>query len=180
MIAEGQVSPEHVAYNDLPWKYTAGTPNILGTIASAQALRLLIDLTGADTTGYFGTDTALPRPVIDEAMHRIARHTSTLTAHAMLSLQAIDGITIYGPPVCAPRAPLVAFNINGLSPFTIAEELDRLGVESRAGCHCATLAHHALHLNPPASCRLSFSLYNTLDEIDRAVQAVARIAAAAR
>ncbi|HEY7225073.1 MAG TPA: aminotransferase class V-fold PLP-dependent enzyme, partial [Micromonosporaceae bacterium] len=53
-------------------------------------------------------------------------------------------------------------------------------VESRAGCHCATLAHHALHLNPPASCRLSFSLYNTLDEIDRAVQAVARIAAAAR
>ncbi|HEY7225101.1 MAG TPA: aminotransferase class V-fold PLP-dependent enzyme, partial [Micromonosporaceae bacterium] len=49
-------------------------------------------------------------------------------------------------------------------------------VESRAGCHCATLAHHALHLNPPASCRLSFSLYNTLDEIDRAVQAVAQIA----
>jgi cysteine desulfurase/selenocysteine lyase len=49
-------------------------------------------------------------------------------------------------------------------------------VESRAGCHCATLAHHALKLNPPASCRLSFYLYNTPEEIDRAVAAVAAIA----
>jgi hypothetical protein len=46
-------------------------------------------------------------------------------------------------------------------------------VESRAGCHCATLAHHALRLSPPASCRLSFYLYNTLDEVDKAVAAVA-------
>src|SRR6185295_19370853 len=52
-----------------------------------------------------------------------------------------------------------------------------IGVESRAGCHCATLAHHALGLNPPASCRLSFYLYNTPGEIDRAVDAVAEIAA---
>ena len=51
------------------------------------------------------------------------------------------------------------------------------GVESRAGCHCATLAHHALGLNPPASCRLSFYLYNTPGEVDRAVDAVAAIAA---
>jgi len=51
-------------------------------------------------------------------------------------------------------------------------------VESRAGCHCATLAHRALNLTPPASCRLSFYVYNTLDEVDRAVNAVAAIAAA--
>ena len=50
-------------------------------------------------------------------------------------------------------------------------------MESRAGCHCATLAHHALGLNPPASCRLSFYLYNTPGEVDRAVEAVAEIAA---
>ncbi|HEY7142701.1 MAG TPA: aminotransferase class V-fold PLP-dependent enzyme, partial [Streptosporangiaceae bacterium] len=49
--------------------------------------------------------------------------------------------------------------------------------ESRAGCHCATLAHHALALTPPASCRLSFYLYNTPGEVDRAVDAVAAIAA---
>jgi cysteine desulfurase / selenocysteine lyase len=53
-------------------------------------------------------------------------------------------------------------------------------VESRAGCHCATLAHHALRLNPPASCRLSFYLYNTLDEVDSAVAAVAAVAAGRR
>jgi cysteine desulfurase/selenocysteine lyase len=50
-------------------------------------------------------------------------------------------------------------------------------VESRAGCHCATLAHHALELTPRGSCRLSFYLYNTLDEVDQAVAAVAAIAA---
>ena len=55
----------------------------------------------------------------------------------------------------------------------MAEALNRAGVESRAGCHCATLAHHALRLTPPASCRLSFYLYNTPDEVDQAVAAVA-------
>jgi selenocysteine lyase/cysteine desulfurase len=57
----------------------------------------------------------------------------------------------------------------------VAEALNRAGVESRAGCHCATLAHHALKLTPPASCRLSFYLYNTPDEVDQAVAAVAAI-----
>jgi cysteine desulfurase/selenocysteine lyase len=177
MIADGQVTPDRVGYNDLPWKYAAGTPNVLGAIVSGQALRLLVDLTGADpATEYFTTEAPLSRPVIEHAMQRVGRHTATLTAHALLALQDIDGLTLYGPPACAPRAPVVAFNIAGLSPFAVAEELDRLGIESRAGCHCATLAHHALGLDPPASCRLSFYLYNSLDEVDRAVEAVARIA----
>jgi selenocysteine lyase/cysteine desulfurase len=59
----------------------------------------------------------------------------------------------------------------------VARALNQAGIESRAGCHCATLAHHALGLDPPASCRLSFYLYNTPGEIDRAVDAVAAIAA---
>jgi cysteine desulfurase/selenocysteine lyase len=59
----------------------------------------------------------------------------------------------------------------------VAEALNQAGVESRAGCHCATLAHHALGLTPPASCRLSFYLYNTMDEVDAAVAAVAAVAA---
>jgi cysteine desulfurase/selenocysteine lyase len=58
----------------------------------------------------------------------------------------------------------------------VAEALDRAGIEARAGCHCATLAHHTLKLDPPASCRLSFYLYNTPAEIDQAVAAVAAIA----
>jgi cysteine desulfurase/selenocysteine lyase len=176
MIAEGQVAPDRVAYNDLPWKYAAGTPNILGVIVSAQALRLLIDLAtpGAD---YFGSSTPLPRHAIEQAMVRIGRHTRELTEGAMSALGGIDGLTIYGPPAGADRAPLVAFTIAGMSPFAIAEDLDRLGVESRAGCHCATLAHRALGLDPPASCRLSFYLYNNREEVHRAADAVAKIAA---
>ncbi len=177
MIADGQVAPDQVMYNDLPWKYAAGTPNVLGTIVSGQALRLLVDLTGADpATEYFTTEASLSRGVVRDAMQRVSRHTASLTAHAMLALRDIDGLTLYGPPACATRAPVVAFTLAGMSPFAVAEELDRLGIESRAGCHCATLAHHALGLDPPASCRLSFYLYNTLDEVDRAVDAVARIA----
>jgi selenocysteine lyase/cysteine desulfurase len=102
MIAEGRVFPEYVEYNSLPWKYAAGTPNILGT---------------------------------------------------------------------------VAFHIAGRDPVSLAECLNRAGVEARAGCHCATLAHHSLKLTSPASCRLSFYLYNTPEEVDRAVAAVAAIAA---
>jgi cysteine desulfurase/selenocysteine lyase len=60
----------------------------------------------------------------------------------------------------------------------VAEALNLAGVESRAGCRCATLAHHALHLDPPASCRLSFYFYNTLDEVDHAVAEVAAVARA--
>jgi hypothetical protein len=68
-------------------------------------------------------------------------------------------------------------NLDGRDPVAVAEALNRAGVEARAGCHCATLAHHALGLSPPASCRLSFYLYNTPDEIDQAVAEVAAIAA---
>lgn len=85
-------------------------------------------------------------------------------------------ITIYGPRNAARRTSLVAFNLAGRDPVSVAEALDRAGVEARAGCHCATLAHHALGLTPPASCRLSFYLYNTPSEVDQAVAAVAAIA----
>ena len=92
----------------------------------------------------------------------------------------ISGLTIYGPRDPARRTSLVAFNLAGRDPVSVAEALNRAGVESRAGCHCATLAHHALGLNPPASCRLSFYLYNTPGEVDRAVAAVAAVAAGRR
>ena len=87
---------------------------------------------------------------------------------------------IYGPRDAAQRTSLVAFNLAGRDPFAVAEALNQAGVESRAGCHCATLAHHALGLTPPASCRLSFYLYNTVDEVDRAVAAVAAANGAGR
>jgi cysteine desulfurase / selenocysteine lyase len=166
-----------VAYNELPWKYSAGTPNILGVIVSAQALRLLVDLTSP--TGewrYFGSAEPLPPRVAEWTMARVGEHTRTLTAQALRALGGIDGLTVYGPPTADRRTPLVAFNIAGCDPFAVAEALDRYGVESRAGCHCATLAHRELGLDPPASCRLSFYLYNSADDVDRATGALAQIA----
>jgi len=181
MIAEGRVFPDRVDYNALPWKYAAGTPNILGAIVSAQALRILLDL--ALTPGrpaYFGTARPFGRAAVQAAMERISGWNNQLTSRALDGLGAIGGITIYGPRDAARRTSLVAFNLAGRDPVTVAGALNRAGVESRAGCHCATLAHHALGLNPPASCRLSFYLYNTPEEVDQAVAAVAAIATGRR
>lgn len=173
MIAEGRVSPELVEYNDLPWRNSAGTPNILGVIVSAQALRLAVDLVGADPRrAWFGTEEALPRALVADTMGRIGAHTATLTDQLVDGLGEIPGLRIFGVPPGRPRAPLAAFSVTGVSPFALASSLDDLGVEARAGCHCATLAHHDLGLDPPASCRLSLYLYNCADDVDRAIAAV--------
>lgn len=178
MIAEGGVFPDRVEYNALPWKYAAGTPNILGAIISAQALRLLADLALTPRRPvYFGTATPIERGAVRAAMNRVAAWNQALTGRALDGLGAIGGITIYGPRDPARRTSLVAFNLAGRDPAGVAAALNQAGIESRAGCHCATLAHHALGLDPPASCRLSFYLYNTPAEVDRAVAAVAAIAA---
>ena len=173
MIAEGEVHPDHVGYNALPWKFAAGTPNILGAIVSAQALRLLLDLAlSPRERRYFRTDRAITPEAVRSAMNRIAWHTRTLTRAAMQGLRGMEGLTMYGPAEAERRTSLVAFNAAGWDPMGLAEELNRAGIESRAGCHCATLAHHDLRLDPPASCRLSFYLYNTMDEVDLAVDAL--------
>ena len=177
MIAEGRVLPDLVEYNALPWKYAAGTPNILGAIVSAQGLRMLLDLALSPRRPlYYGTGKVIERAAVREAMGRITAWNRQLTARALDGLAAIPGITIYGPREAARRTSLVAFNLAGRDPVQVAEALARAGIEARAGCHCATLAHHAFRLDPPASCRLSFYLYNTPAEIDQAVAAVATIA----
>ena len=178
MIAEGQVFPDRVVYNALPWKFAAGTPDILGTIVSAQALRLLLDLSlNPGRRRWFGTAEPIDPHAVAVAMQRVADWNRVLTAHALTRLTAVPGITIYGPRDPALRTALVAFNVAGHDPMRLAHGLNLAGVESRAGCHCATLAHHALGLTPPASCRLSFYLYNTLDEVDRAANALDAIVA---
>ena len=173
MIAEGGVFPDRVDYNDLPWKFAAGTPNILGTIVSAQALRILIDLAlTPQRATYFGSARTIDRDAVQATMQRVGAWNRTLTARALERLDAVPGLTIYGPRDASRRSSLVAFNVAGRSPMELAEALNARGIESRAGCHCATLAHRQLGLDPPASCRLSFYFYNTLDEVDRAVDAL--------
>jgi cysteine desulfurase/selenocysteine lyase len=176
MIAEGRVSPDGVVYNDLPWKFSAGTPNILGVIVSAQALRFAVDLVGAaGHCSYFRSSVPVPRAAVAATMDAIGEHTGRLTSRALDALATVPGLTVYGPTQPERRSPLVAFNVAGWDPMALAEALNAAGVESRAGCHCATLAHRDLGLQPAASCRLSFYLYNTLEEVDRAVDALREI-----
>lgn len=177
MIAEGQVGPDHVDYNVLPWKYAAGTPNIPGTIVSAQALRLLLDLAlNPARRRYFRTEIPITQKAVQDAMNTVTGHTRTLTSAALDALRRVRGITIYGPDSATRRTPLVAFNIAGWNPLHLAEALNKAGVESRAGCHCATLAHRALNLDPPASCRISFYIYNTSEEVEYATRVVSDLA----
>jgi cysteine desulfurase/selenocysteine lyase len=182
MIAEGQVFPDRVAYGPLPWKYAAGTPNILGTIAAAHALRTLLDLALSPRRAlYAGSARPIEHADVRTAMRRVGAWTGALTARALERLEALPGLAIYGPRNAARRSSLVAFNVAGRDPMALAAALNEAGVESRAGCHCATLAHHALHLTPPASCRLSFYLYNTPHDVDTAVDALeAAVAGAPR
>ena len=154
MIAEGQVVPDQVEYNDLPWKYAAGTPNILGVIVSAQALRL-----PARPRSDAGRPAASAPPAARRAPPS-ASHEPGRRWNPQLTNRALDGL---GPstgsrstgPAMRPAHALVAFNLAGRDP-SASPGPERAGVESRAGCHCATLAHHDLGLTPPASCRLSF------------------------
>lgn len=173
MIAEGKVSPERVEYNALPWKFTAGTPNILGTIISAQSIRLLMDFSlNPGQYKYFMTDKKLETPDIEKAMKNIESHGKVLIEEALEILKEIPAIKIYGPKNPENRVSLVAFTCGNKNPFEIAENLSKLGVESRAGCHCATLAHYFYKLNPPASCRISFYIYNDINDVRKACSAV--------
>jgi cysteine desulfurase/selenocysteine lyase len=174
MIAEGRVSPEHVEYNELPWKYAAGTPNVLGVIASAQALRLLVDLALDPAEPWFDNPRPLPRSDVESAMGLIQRHVRALTDAALVRAQGLPGVRVYGPGPGVPRSPLLAFSITGLDARAVASELDERGIEARAGCHCATLAHRDLGLT--STCRLSFAAYTSADDVDRALGALERVA----
>jgi cysteine desulfurase/selenocysteine lyase len=105
-------------------------------------------------------------------MSRITAHTRLLAARALEAVAELPGVTIYGPLDPARRVSLIAFNIGGRQPEEISARLNAAGIESRAGCHCATLAHRYLGLERAASCRLSFYLCNTLEEVDLAARAL--------
>nr|WP_301485903.1 aminotransferase class V-fold PLP-dependent enzyme [Intrasporangium sp.] len=110
----------------------------------------------------------------------VAAHTADMTALALCAAPDLPEVTVYGPPPEVPRAPVLACQVDGADPMDVARRLDELGVESRAGCHCATLAHRDLGLDPPASCRLSLAMYTSPDDVAQAMDALAAVVHAVR
>jgi cysteine desulfurase/selenocysteine lyase len=103
-------------------------------------------------------------------MAQIQAHEQALVAKAIPVLQAIEGLTIYGPQNAQDRTGVIAFNLDNLHPHDLATALDMEGVAVRAGHHCAQPLMK--WLNVAATARASFYLYNTEADVDKLVQAI--------
>jgi cysteine desulfurase/selenocysteine lyase len=145
MISE--VTFEGARWNELPWKFEAGTPAIAQGIGLGVAVEYLQGL----------------------GMAAVQAHEHTLVQYALERLGQVRDIEIYGPAADA-RGGVVSFNLNGLHPHDMASILDQHGVAIRAGHHCAMPLMHVLGIN--GTCRASFYVYNSVDEIDVLVEAI--------
>ncbi len=147
MISDVQLTS--ATWNELPWKFEAGTPNIADVIAFGEALAYL------ERVG----------------MDNVRAHEQGLTEYALQQLQTIEGLTLYGPTrPGVPRGGAVSFNLNGLHPHDVGTVLDAEGVAIRAGHHCAKPLMRRLGV--AATARASFYLYNTPAEVDRLIEAL--------
>jgi cysteine desulfurase/selenocysteine lyase len=145
MISE--VTFEGASWNDLPWKFEAGTPPIAPGIGLAAAVEYLEDL----------------------GMEAVQAHEHLLVGYAMEQLRQAPDIELYGPEAEA-RGGVISFNIKGLHPHDVASILDQCGVAIRAGHHCAMPLMGVLGIN--GTCRASFYVYNTMDEINVLLEAI--------
>jgi cysteine desulfurase/selenocysteine lyase len=143
------VELRHSTWNDLPWKFEAGTPAIAEAIGLGAAVDYLQSI---------GMD----------AIHHAEQE---LVAYAMDQLQQIDGMEIYGPSA-NQRGGVVAFNLKDIHPHDVAAVLDQHGVAVRAGHHCCQPLMNILDV--PATVRASMYLHTTPEEIDQLTNALAR------
>jgi cysteine desulfurase/selenocysteine lyase len=145
-----RVQFEGSTWNDLPWKFEAGTPSIAEGIGLGAAVDYL---------------TAV-------GMDEIHAHEQFITGYALEALSEVKGLRALGPPA-AQRGGVVAFTLDGVHPHDISQILDQDGIAIRAGHHCAMPLHHKLRL--PASARASFYLYTSTDEVDKLVTGLNRV-----
>ena len=134
-----EVTFEKTTYNDPPFKFEAGTPNIEGGIALAAAI---------DYVNKVG-------------LTHIASHESALIEKAAAMLAELDGVTIYGPP---DRTGAISFNFEGVHHYDLGTLLDQMGLALRTGHHCCQPL--MARFGVAGTLRASFALYNTVQEID--------------
>jgi cysteine desulfurase/selenocysteine lyase len=143
-----RVTQEDATWNDVPWKFEAGTPNIADAIGLGVAIDYLSDL----------------------GMENVRAHEMEISEYALRRLRQMEEVTIYGPPDPADRGGVISFNYPDLHPHDIGTVLDRHGVAVRAGHHCAQPLMR--HLDVSGTVRASFYVYNTLAEVDVLVDAL--------
>ena len=146
MITDVQLTS--ATWNEIPWKFEAGTPNIADVIAFGEALAYL------ERVG----------------MEQVRAHEMSLTEYALKRLGEVEGLTLYGPGDVEQRGAAIAFNLEGLHPHDVGTVLDAEGVAVRAGHHCAKPLMRRLGV--VATLRASVYLYNTPEEIDRLAEAI--------
>lgn len=140
------VSFEKTTYNELPWKFEAGTPNMSGVVGLAAAIDYVESL----------------------GLSAIAAHEHHLLEVATAELQKIPGLRIIG--TAAHKAAVISFTLEGVHPHDLGTILDSEGVAVRTGHHCAMPVMDFYDI--PATARASFACYNTLDDVQRLVDAL--------
>jgi cysteine desulfurase/selenocysteine lyase len=143
-----RVEREHSTWNDLPFKFEAGTSAATEAVGLGAAVEYLAAV----------------------GMENVRAHERELTAYALERLPEVDGITLFGPTDLDRRGGVVPFAIEGIHPHDIAELCDREAVCVRAGHHCAQPLMRVLGVG--ATARASFHVYNARDEVDRLVEAL--------
>jgi cysteine desulfurase / selenocysteine lyase len=145
-----RVDREHSTWNELPYKFEAGTSAATEAVGLGAAIEYL------DALG----------------MENVRAHERELVAYALERLPEVDGIHLYGPTDLDRRGGVAAFAIDGMHPHDIAELCDREAVCIRAGHHCAQPLMRCLGVG--ATARASFHVYNSRDEVDRLVDALTK------
>ena len=145
-----EVSLEGSTWNDLPWKFEAGTPPIAEGIGLGAAVQYLQGL----------------------GMQAVQDYEHHLVREAMAQLSAVPDIEIYGPGA-EDRGGVIAFNMEGAHAHDVASILDQYGVAIRAGHHCAMPLMRELGIN--GACRASFYIYNTVEEIHTLIEALGAV-----
>jgi cysteine desulfurase/selenocysteine lyase len=144
---------DRAQWNDLPWRFEPGTPAIAEAVGLTAAIEYLEKL----------------------GMERVAEHERALARRTLDGLVAIPGVRVFGPPSSAARGAVVAFAVDGLHPHDVAALLDAEGIAVRAGHHCAMPLMRRLGV--VGTSRASFSVFNSPDEVERLLTAVAGLRA---
>jgi cysteine desulfurase/selenocysteine lyase len=139
-------------WNDIPWKFEAGTPDIAAAIGLGVAARYLMDL----------------------GMENVRDHERELLVYALDALgREHPDLELYGPMDPEMRGGVIPFNIPGVHPHDVAQVLDRFGVAIRAGHHCTMPLHERLDLS--ATARASFNVYTTRADVDALVAGIGEV-----